>query len=42
MILARKRQDLTPAIAVGFELSAVHAGLMPSDFKPMSTVGPGA
>ena len=25
--------------AVGFELSAVQAGLMPSDFKPMSTVG---
>ena len=42
LILASKRQDLTPAIAVGFELSAVQAGLMPSDFKPMSTVGPGA
>lgn len=28
--------------AAGFELSAVQAGLMPSDFKPMTTVGPGA
>lgn len=27
--------------AAGFELSAVQAGLMPSDFKPMPTVGPG-
>ena len=26
----------------GFELSAVQAGLRPTDFKPMSTVGPGA
>jgi phage-related protein len=26
----------------GFELSAVQAGLMPSDFKPMPTVGAGA
>lgn len=26
----------------GFELSAAQAGLMPTDFKPMSTVGPGA
>lgn len=28
--------------AAGFELSAVQAGLMPTDFKPMPTVGPGA
>ena len=28
--------------AAGFELSAVQTGLMPSDFKPMATVGPGA
>lgn len=28
--------------AAGFELSAVQAGLMPSDFKPMPAVGPGA
>ena len=28
--------------AAGFELSAVQAGLMPTDFKPISTVGPGA
>ena len=28
--------------AAGFELSAVQAGLMPTDFKPMTTVGPGA
>ena len=26
----------------GFELHAVQAGLMPSDFKPMLDVGPGA
>lgn len=26
----------------GFELHAVQAGLMPSDFKPMLNVGPGA
>ncbi|MBL8447737.1 MAG: type II toxin-antitoxin system RelE/ParE family toxin [Zoogloeaceae bacterium] len=28
--------------AAGFELHAVQAGLMPSDFKPMLAVGPGA
>ena len=28
--------------AAGFELSAVQAGLMPSDFKPMPAVGAGA
>ena len=27
--------------AAGFELSAVQTRLMPSDFKPMATVGPG-
>ncbi|ABI59725.1 type II toxin-antitoxin system RelE/ParE family toxin [Nitrosomonas eutropha] len=27
--------------AVGFELFAVQQGLMPSDFKPMLSVGPG-
>jgi phage-related protein len=26
----------------GFELHAVQSGLMPSDFKPMLSVGPGA
>ncbi|MGU2439545.1 type II toxin-antitoxin system RelE/ParE family toxin [Burkholderia cenocepacia] len=26
----------------GFELDAVQRGMMPSDFKPMVTVGPGA
>ncbi|MBL8427861.1 MAG: type II toxin-antitoxin system RelE/ParE family toxin [Dechloromonas sp.] len=28
--------------AAGFELHAVQRGLMPSDFKPMLNVGPGA
>ena len=28
--------------AAGFELHAVQSGLMPSDFKPMLNVGPGA
>ncbi|MEN9478363.1 MAG: hypothetical protein RLZZ300_2504 [Pseudomonadota bacterium] len=28
--------------AAGFELHAVQCGLMPSDFKPMLNVGPGA
>ena len=27
---------------VGFELDAVQRGLMPSDFKPMLAIGPGA
>ena len=38
------RRDFPAAArrAVGFEPSAVQVGLMPSDFKPMSTVGPGA
>ncbi len=33
---AEARQD------AGFELDAIQRGLMPSDFKPMLAVGPGA
>lgn len=31
-----------PAVKPGFELDAIQRGLMPSDFKPLVTVGPGA